>query len=156
MSFVRRLSRIVPSFGTPLQNDTQLLAQNVAVTSGVAIVLPNAASGGLTAFSPTIAAGYVRVRVYGGASGVTLSNITVSGSDAPGSGSPLVVTNVAMEEYAPTPAQSVASPAGGPNGVVDVICPFLSDRNLTSISVTITSSAACIADIEVAGASGDF
>ena len=71
MAWINRLFSLLPSFGSPVVNDT--IYQSV----GNALTIANTTSlGASTALSPTISKGYVRVKIYG-ASGTTPSLLTM-------------------------------------------------------------------------------
>jgi hypothetical protein len=59
MAWAQRLLKILPGFGSPIQND--LLFQSV----GTALSTTSVQTTSLAGLTPTISAGYVRVKIYG-------------------------------------------------------------------------------------------
>jgi hypothetical protein len=158
MSFLRRLRTIIPSFGTPQSNDTTMLFQNIVVASGTAITIPvqpTPAPATPLIFSPTVSSGWIRVKVFDNTTPppatpvvITTTAIKVIGNDA--GTVPGVTTTVSLGGYNP------ATPTA--TNQTDIVFPFLTDLNLTSLSITVTATGATTlaADIEIGGVSGDF
>jgi hypothetical protein len=77
VAFVNRLARIVPGFGTPQSNDTNQLS------AGVSLSTTGQQTNSLTAISPTMTAGYLRIKIYtGGGTSPTLIDLLVQVTDA--------------------------------------------------------------------------
>jgi hypothetical protein len=57
VAFFNRLYVILPSFGSPIQNDSLFLKQGTALATGTATV-------SLTSLAPTFSKGWVRVKIY--------------------------------------------------------------------------------------------
>ena len=140
MAFVRRLGRIMPTMGVPRQDDQHFLQQGFAITgTGGAVRLPTVGN-----FSPTIASGWVRIKISSPTS-ISLTSVWIAFNDAQ-----------ANQEQI-WPLWGGSNPIIEPSGATLVLMvPFLSDLNVTYVTVTITSTGAGIADVEVAATSGDI
>ena len=144
MSFLRRLTKIMPSFGTALQDDKKFLAESVpANNSGIVLPLQQAAT-----FSPTISSGWIRVKFYispDSSVEMPVSGFTVVGED--NLGREVLCCAVSFESQNVTPTSSI-----------DVICPFLVDLNIVSMTIFPVTSPApgFFMDIEIAATSGEF
>ena len=141
MAFATRLYSILPSFGTPLQNDTGYLRAGVAVSgTSTTIAIPSSST-----FSPTIGSGYVRVKVYNGTGTPALSSIAVTVTDG--------TTTETIGAFNPnsSDAPTLSTTAWG-----DVVFPFLSELNVNSATITVrlTTPGGAKADVEIDGASG--
>lgn len=155
MSFVNRVPTIVPGFGSPLQNDTLFLTQNVSLTAGPV----NTSLAGLT---PTISRGYVRVKIYGAGGttpAVSLMDVVIADG----------TTFVVLLHYSPAAAltMSTVAASGSPYtnggsaspavpGGMEWLIPFLIDINASQVTVNITmtgTSPTAKLDLEVSGVS---
>jgi hypothetical protein len=141
MTFTNRLGLITPSFGSPLANDTLYLSANNLLNGvgGQTVVMGS--------LSPTVKAGYVRVKVYE-LTGTTpnLVSVTVSFTDG--------TTTEYVAEIVPI--------SGGPIAIsktvwLDVVIPFLLDINANSCTVTVYmggTNPQCYCDVEIAPTTG--
>lgn len=149
MAFINRVLLIVPSFGTPLQNDSLLSAVATAITQAGS---PQTIS--LTGITPALRDGWVRVKLYGCTTALTITICTVYVTDgttfvwvgdfAPSTGVTLGTTG---SSTAYTKAGSATTPGG-----LELLFPFLTDLAVTQVSVVLTmtgASGAAVADIEV-------
>jgi hypothetical protein len=76
MAFVNRLNAVFPGMGNPVQNDTLLLKQNIALST------TGQQTNSLTGITPTLSKGYVRVKVFAaGGTAPTLLNLIVNVTD---------------------------------------------------------------------------
>lgn len=76
MTFINRLTAIMPSFGTPVQNDSLFLKQTNALSG------TSQQTVSLTGLTPTISKGYVRVKIYAaGGTSPTLLGLLIVLSD---------------------------------------------------------------------------
>jgi hypothetical protein len=135
MSFTNRLALVVPSFGTPISNDTQNLRQTVALSgASTTVTVPSTGS-----FAPPPRTGWIRVKIYNGGSSTTLASFTVMFTDG--------TNNVYVANFPATAVPNVA--ASG----LDVIIPFEVDIVPTSMSVvaalTVGTTTASM-DVEIA------
>jgi hypothetical protein len=157
--FVRRLTSIMPHFGTVKQDEVILDVAAKKVWSRFKVEEVPLASGDkdikvpedrdiddghtittvVERFVPTIAAGYLRVKLFG-TSG-TVTKILIKGTDG-------VNTELL--------AEVVGSTALANNLVINLIFPFLSDININTIHFIITGGGTSSrASVEVAATSGD-
>ena len=76
MAFLNRLWAVLPSFGSPVQNDTLFVKQNNVIAAAATTTVT------LSSLAPVFSKGYVRVKIYEGvvATG-TITNIQVILSD---------------------------------------------------------------------------
>jgi len=142
MSFTNRLPTVVPGFGSPLQNDTLFLSQNVSIPSA------GPATFSLTGLTPTISRGYIRVKIYG-ATGTTPSIVLVDVVVTDGTTFVIVgrintataipLSTVAASGSPYTNGGTLAAGLATPGGI-DFIFPFLVDINCTQVSVDVTLS----------------
>lgn len=102
MTFINRLNAVVPSMGTPIQNDTLLLKQGTALSGNTQ------QTTSLSSISPTLSKGFVRVKLYGaGGTSPTLTSLVVNVTD----GTTFVCVYWNNSETALAPAPSI-TPAG--------------------------------------------
>lgn len=140
MAFTNRLALITPSFGSPLQRDSLLLSEGNA--------LDDSTTTTLASLSPTVRAGWVRVRIYAGAgTSPTLTGLRVTFTDA--------TTTEMVFDYQPETAQAYALSSVA---IPDFIIPFLLDINASSCSVITTlggTSPTASMDVEIAPTVGN-
>lgn len=146
MAFLNRLYTVLPGFGSPIQNDTQLLKQNVALST------TGQQTNSLTSISPTFSRGYVRVKLFAaGGTSPTLLQLIVNVTDG--------TTFVSIGFFAPVvaiaPAFSLVpggTVIGGSNGSItsgaailtSVSNPFTPAMVGQAISVTTAGAGATI------------
>lgn len=131
MAFTNRLLLVVPSFGTPIQNDTLFLKAGTAIASGSTTTT-------LAGLTPAIRDGWIRVKIYGGTAGSTFTSMVITVTDA--TTTELIYSNTAVATN-----NSVVSP-----NQADFTIPFLSELAVTSVSVIIVlGTAAAVVDIEI-------
>lgn len=135
MAFVNRLDLITPSFGSPLRKDSVYLSQGNAITGSTTVTL--------SGLSPTVKAGWVRVRLSAGAgTSPTLTGMRVTFTDA--------TTTEMVFDYQPETAQAYALST---TAIPDFVIPFLLDISASSCSVIFTlggTSPTATADVEIA------
>lgn len=138
MSFVNRLATIVPSFGTPLNNDTLYLKQSTTITVDGTTTL--------SSLSPTLRSGWVRTKFSAGAgTSPTVVSVTITVSDG--------TTTYTIGSFFPGTATVMSSTSG-----LDVLFPFLVDINVTTLNVVVDvggTTPSMTLDIEVAGTAGN-
>ena len=132
MSILNPAASITPGFGAATVN-VQVLATTCSASATTTIALP--ASGAFTPVSASL--GYVHLR---------LTRVA---------GSPVAVVNITGTDGTTTEqlAETLTFAAMGASSNVNRVVPFITDLDLTSISVAVTLtgvSATCNADCEVA------
>ena len=140
MTFTNRLGIIVPSMGSPLQNDTLYLKSGTALSGTVAQTTT------MGSLSPTLRAGNIRIKFLGGG-GTTPALVSVNITVTDGT------TTYNIATINPPAAISLSATSG-----VDWLVEFLVDINVSSLSVVTTLSGTnptTTMDIEVAGTTGN-
>lgn len=136
MAFTNRLLLVIPSFGTPLQNDTLFLKSGTATVSGANTVT-------LAGLTPVLKQGWIRMKLSGGASTSTLTSILVTVTDG-------TLTETVYSNTLVATNNSFVSP-----NILTFTVPFLTDTagvsSVSVIFVTAGTSGVGIIDIEVAG-----
>jgi hypothetical protein len=146
---VRRVARITPSFGTPRQNDQQLYAGALVSTTVIPVgsqtFPPNPLSlSPAPLFTPTIQAGYIRIKVYNSTTAVTAVNITAY------DGATVLTGN--SETIAGWSGSLAALSAT--TGSVNILIDFQSDLNITSMTVAVVGGTGGDMDIDMGVTSG--
>lgn len=119
MAFTNRLFLVVPSFGTPIQNDPLFLKQGTVVAAG-----PVTTS--LAGLTPALKQGFIRIKVSAGTGTTpTLVRCEVTLTDG--------TTTEAVFDYNPNVAPSILSP-----NQVTLTNPFLSELGVTQVNVITT------------------
>ena len=112
MAFLQRLINIMPSMGSPIQNDA------AQVKTSIALSTTSAQTNTLSGISPTFTKGYVRVKVgQGGGTAPTLLNLQVVVSD----GTTFVLIGAFTPVVATAPLLSLVAGGtviGGANGSI--------------------------------------
>ena len=156
MAFTNRLPTIVPSFGSPFQNDTLFL------TAGVSLSTTGAVTNSLTGLTPTISRGYVRVKIYGaGGTSPTVVLLDIVLTDGTtfvvvfryNPTTPLVMSTTAASGSPYTNGGSLSAGLVVPGGL-DFLVPFLVDINVNQLSVDITlggTTPTAKLDLEISG-----
>lgn len=147
MAFVKTLASMFPTLGSPNfagPPATTLAAGGTSATSQAIGVATAGAGGSQTVtFTPftgpgTITRGWVRVKTSSINAATTTASFVLKGSDG--------TTTVFLANVANLLASGAAA-----NQAVDVIVPFMSDLNLTSLIVIVTTATnTATFDIEVA------
>ncbi len=76
MAFLNRLWAVLPSFGSPVQNDSLFLKQNNALAANTTTTVT------LSSLAPSFSKGFVRVKIYDGSvAAATITSISVILSD---------------------------------------------------------------------------
>lgn len=140
MAFTTRLAIITPSMGSPLSNDTLLLKAGTSL-SGTVLQTTS-----ITSITPTIRAGYVRVKLYnGGGTSPTLAALQIDFTDG--------TTTETVAVMNPAVAVPLSTTA-----FFDVVVPFLLEIGATQINVKTTlggTSPTASMDYEVAPTTGN-
>jgi hypothetical protein len=131
MAFVNRVLLIIPSFGTPLQNDALFLK-----TASVATLTTTTTS--LTGLTPAIKEGWIRIKLSASTGAGTVTSLAITLTDG-------TTTESTWTETLVGTANSFQSP----NQVVRTV-PFLSELAVTQVNViTVFGTAGGTLDIEV-------
>lgn len=131
MAFVNRVLLIIPSFGTPIQNDTLFLK-----TAAVATLTTTTTS--LTGLTPAIKQGWVRIKCSASTGAGTVTSLALTVTDGTTTESVWTETLV-----------GTANGFQSPNQVVRTV-PFLSELAVTQVNViTVFGTAGGTLDIEV-------
>lgn len=140
-STVRRAATVSAGFGNPLKNDT--LFTNSVSLSGTTNATPVPATG---SFAPTICRGWIEVRVFGGGgTSPTISIGAITGTDG---------TSTVTLYAGDSAASSLSATVSGTTR--ELLVPFKTDLNLTSITVNTTlagTSPTATMDIDIAATS---
>jgi hypothetical protein len=150
-ALIRRVARITPSFGTPRQNDAQLYAgalTSAPIAVGSVTLPPQTAPlppSGYILFTPTIAAGYIRVKVYNTTTAVTAVNVTMYDGQ----------TGVATGNSETIAAWSGSLTAlSATTGSVNILFEFQSDLNVSSMTVAVVGGTGGNMDVDLGVTSG--
>lgn len=151
MAWVNRVLKILPGFGSPVQNDT--LFQAV----GLSLSTTGQQTNSLTGLTPTLSAGYVRIKIYGGGG---TSPLVSSGYVVVSDGATFVqIRNVTGQVLSTTAATGSPYTNGGSNtalGGIDEIIAFVVDISVSQVSVLTTltgTSPTAKMDMEISGTS---
>jgi len=115
VAFTNRVLIIVPSMGTPIQNDTLFLKTGQALAVGTNTV-------SLTGLTPAIRNGWIRFRAYAGAAGATFTSIVITVTDGTTTENVWSMTAVATNNLIASPNQFCWT------------LPFLSELSVTQIN----------------------
>ena len=132
--------KVIPSFGTPRNNDGLFLSENNIYDGSTPVTVPR---DGITLLTPTVMSGWVRVKTtfttVSGTSGMELAVIATDGT------SDIMI------------GDSYSSASPDLLDAWDVLIPFLSDLNINQFFVSFVGvPQGAVIDVEVAGVSGEF
>jgi hypothetical protein len=130
MAFLNRVLLIVPGFGQPVQNDALFLKTANALGVGSTTV-------SLSGLTPAVKDGWIRLKIYGGTAGSTLTSVVVQLTDG--------TTTETCYGTTITGSPSVVAPA---QTVLTI--PFLSELAVTQVNVIVViGTAVAVLDVEV-------
>lgn len=136
--FLRRVTKIMPTFGTARQDDKQFLESALTVSGGTfSIEMPDSEKF-KDGFSPSVAAGYVHIKLTHSGSP---TEVQIIGTD--GSNEETLYSNELKDV-------SLSS-----EKALNLICPFLSDLSMTFLIVKIKGASGAKLSLEIAGSTGD-
>jgi hypothetical protein len=146
---LRRVARITPGYGTARQNDQQLyvgaLVSTTVIPVGSVTLPPNPQSlSPAPVFTPSIASGYIRVKVYNTTTAVTAINVTLYDGTTVLTGNSEVIAGYSGS----------LTPLSATTGSANILIEFQSDLNVTSMTVAVVGGTGGDMDVDLGVTSG--